>query len=153
MDKIKAICLTKFFNNSSVIFEEKQAVIFKQTITYTGVKEDDALLERLADRLACITTLGECLITPKKCLIPFYKELWTRYLKTLVNNSDESRWSSKLFADRPMLQWPYFLFESGINLLDGTEEELKEVLSTSLEIMKYCSDSCSKDIADLFKKS
>lgn len=153
MDKIKALSLTKFFNHSEVVFNEADAVIFKQTIKYTGIKEDDALLERLADRLACLFVLRECLQIPKKCLIPFYKELWTRYLKTLVNNSDEYRWSAKLFNERPMLQWPYFMLESGVTFPDITEAELQDVLEPTISIIKYCSESAMNDIISLFKKS
>lgn len=163
MDKIKVISLNRFFNSPAVKFEETQATIgiavdkatstvSVKTIKFTGVKEQDVILEKLADRLACVKVLETCFASgPKKCLIPFYKELWTRYLKTLVNNSDEYRWSTKLFTDRPMLQWPYFMLESAVNLPDATEEELKAVLEPSLSIVQYCLASTLEDIASYIK--
>lgn len=153
MDKIKVISLNRFFNSAKVFFEESKVLINGKEIKFTGVKETDAVLEKLADRIACVSVLEASFASgPKKCLIPFYKELWTRYLKTLVTNADEYRWSTKLFADRPMLQWPYFMLESAVNLPDASEADLKAVLDPSLSIVQFCLASSIEDLNSYLKK-
>ena len=140
MDKNKAEYYNRFFNNPDVAFSETEAVIYGKKVGYsTGDPEVDGKLLKLAERLACLQTLQAAILAgPKKALIPFYKELWTRFLKTLVASSDEYRWSTKLFADRPLLQWPYFMLESASNLEGASAEELKCVIDPAMSVIEYC---------------
>ena len=42
----------------------------------------------------------------------YVKEVWTTYLRTMVEDSDSYKWTTKLFDVFPSLQFPYWLIAS-----------------------------------------
>lgn len=137
LTKASAASLTAFYANPKVTFFETSADVFGKKIDFSADDTGTQLLSH-CERLACLNVLSDELSgSPKQCMIPYYKELWTRYLRTLVKDADSYRWTTKLFTDFPSLQYPYFLFESALASPFESKEKLEPILAKALETVKY----------------
>ncbi len=134
--------LNMFFDSPSIKFSASSCEINGKSVDFSDPELGEKLF-KFSDRLACLVKLDEEFGSSKEpgikmASVPYYSELWTRFLRTLVNDADQYRWTVKLFNDRPSLQVPYFLFESLKNDPEVSESSVGPMLERAKAVVKYC---------------